>query len=103
MWPQKQLLGTLCSLLVEECLLLKTVESTHFKTCQSVKGATNRVCVFLEKFIPDFQKSKVLILFIVDLLDNLLLGRDGVLTSVVTPFHPYVISKQMEQFVLQNF
>ncbi|XP_058209782.1 midasin-like isoform X2 [Rhododendron vialii] len=96
MWPQKQLLGTLCSLLVEECLLLKTVESTHFKTCQSVKGATNRVCVFLEKFIPDFQKSK-------DLLDNLLLGRDGVLTSVVTPFHPYVISKQMEQFVLQNF
>ncbi|KAF7144686.1 hypothetical protein RHSIM_Rhsim04G0127600 [Rhododendron simsii] len=38
-----------------------------------------------------------------DLLDNLLLGRDSVLTSVTTPFHPYVISKQMEQFVSQNF
>ncbi|XP_058222016.1 midasin-like isoform X2 [Rhododendron vialii] len=96
MWQQKHLLGSLCSMLVEECLLLKTVESTHFNTCQSVKGAANRVCVFLEKFIPDFQKSK-------DLLDNHLLGRDRVLTSVTPPLHPYVVSKQMEQFVLQNF
>lgn len=38
-----------------------------------------------------------------DLLDDLLLGRDRVLTSVTAPLHPYVISKQMEQFVLQNF
>ncbi|KAF7137371.1 hypothetical protein RHSIM_Rhsim07G0217300 [Rhododendron simsii] len=96
MWQQKHLLGSLCSMLVEECLLLKTVESTHFNTCQRVKGAANRVCVFLEKFIPDFQKSK-------DLLDNHLLGRDRVLTSVTPTLHPYVVSKQMEQFVLQNF
>ncbi|KAF7135896.1 hypothetical protein RHSIM_Rhsim08G0236800 [Rhododendron simsii] len=96
MWQQKQLLGTLCSMLVEDCLLLKTVESTHLNTCQSVKGAANRVCIFLEKFIPDFQKSK-------DSLDNLLLGRERVLTSVTAPLYPCVISKQMEQFVLQNF
>ncbi|KAI8548545.1 hypothetical protein RHMOL_Rhmol07G0280600 [Rhododendron molle] len=96
MWQQKHLLGSLCSMLAEECLLLKTVESTHFSSCQSVKGAANRVCVFLEKFIPDFQKSK-------DLLDNHLLGRDRVLTSVTPPLHPYVVSKPMEQFVLQNF
>ncbi|KAI8544654.1 hypothetical protein RHMOL_Rhmol08G0312700 [Rhododendron molle] len=96
MWQQKQLLGTLCSMLVEDCLLLKTVESTHFDTCQSVKGAANRVSIFLEKFIPDFQKSK-------DLLDNLLLGRERVLTSGAAPLYPCVISKQMVQFVLQNF
>ncbi|KAG5541983.1 hypothetical protein RHGRI_021724 [Rhododendron griersonianum] len=96
MWQQKHLLGSLCSMLAEECLLLKTVESTHFSSCQSVKGAANRVCVFLEKFIPDFQKSK-------DLLDNHLLGRDRVLTSVTPPLHPCVVSKPMEQFVLQIF
>lgn len=38
-----------------------------------------------------------------DLLDNLLLGRDRILTSVTAPLYPYVVSKQMEQFVLQNF
>ncbi|KAL6993116.1 hypothetical protein U1Q18_011234 [Sarracenia purpurea var. burkii] len=95
MWQQKQLFDSLCSMLPEECLLLKTVESSHFSSCQIVKAAASRVRVFVEKFIPDFQKSK-------DLLDSLLIGHDRVVTSLTTSLHPYVLSKQMEQLVLQN-
>ncbi|KAL7162677.1 hypothetical protein ACSBR2_043041 [Camellia fascicularis] len=96
MWQQKQLLDSLCSTLLEECLLLKTVESNHLNNCQSVKAAANRVRVFLKKFIPDFQKSK-------DLLDRYLIGLDRVVTSLATSLHPCVVSKQMEQLVFQNF
>ncbi|CAL5443785.1 unnamed protein product [Camellia sinensis] len=96
MWQQKQLLDSLCSTLLEECLLLKAVESNHLNNCQSVKAAANRVRVFLEKFIPDFQKSK-------DLLDCYLIGLDRVVTSLAISLHPCVVSKQMEQLVFQNF
>ena len=59
MWQQKHLFDGLYSMLHEESLLLRTVESTHLSTCQHVKGSTNRVLVFIEKFVPLFQKSKV--------------------------------------------
>ncbi|GFY97181.1 midasin-like protein [Actinidia rufa] len=96
MWQQKQLFDGLCSMSLEESLLLKTVESNHLNNCKTVKDAANRVRVFIERFIPDFQKSK-------DLLDNFLLGHDRVVTSATASLHPCVISKQMEQLVLQNF
>uniref|UniRef100_F6HXY6 Midasin n=2 Tax=Vitis vinifera TaxID=29760 RepID=F6HXY6_VITVI len=96
MWQQKQLFDGLCSMLHEESLLLRTVESTHLSTCQHVKGSANRVLVFIEKFVPLFQKSK-------ESLDDYLLGRNRVLTTVATSFYPPVITKQMEQLVFQNF
>ncbi|XP_052182550.1 midasin isoform X2 [Diospyros lotus] len=97
MWQQKQLFDSLCSMLHEECLLLKTVEVNHLDVCQSVKAAANRVRIFIEKFIPDFQKSK-------DLLDSYLVGHDRVVaTSASASLHPIVVSKQMEQLVSQNF
>ena len=82
-------------MLHEESLLLRTVESTHLSTCQHVKGSTNRVLVFIEKFVPLFQKSK-------ESLDDHFLGHNRVLTTVGTSFYPPVITKQMEQLVFQN-
>lgn len=113
MWKQKQLFDGLTTLLAEESLLLRTVESTHLKSCRSVRPAANHVLQFIEKFIPVTQKSK-------ESLDNYLLGPLGGLQSllqesldksllgrVVTisagPSRPYIISKQMEQLVYKNF
>ena len=55
----QQLFDILCSMLHEESLLLRTVETAHFNSCQQDKVAANRVLVFIEKFVPVFQKSKV--------------------------------------------
>ncbi|KAA8540261.1 hypothetical protein F0562_024176 [Nyssa sinensis] len=96
MWQQKQLFDSLCAMMHEECLLLKTVESNHLTNCQTVKAAANKVHVFIEEFVPDFRKSK-------DLLDNYLLGHNRVITTEAAALHPYIISKQMEQLVFQNF
>ncbi|XP_048233780.1 midasin isoform X2 [Ricinus communis] len=113
MWKQKQLFDSLVAMLVEESLLLKTVESTHSKSCRSVKPATNHVLQFIEKFIPLMQKSK-------ESLDNHLIGHLGVMQTLMQesldkyllchvgtisphPMRPYVISKQMEDLVHTNF
>ncbi|KAK9282811.1 hypothetical protein L1049_011033 [Liquidambar formosana] len=96
MWNQKQLFDSLCAMLHEESLLLRTVESTHLNTCQSVKAEANRILVFIEKFVPVFHKSK-------ESLDNFLLGHDRFITTVAASLRPFVISKQMEQLVFQNF
>ncbi|KAJ6959314.1 midasin isoform X1 [Populus alba x Populus x berolinensis] len=113
MWKQKQLFDGLTTLLAEESLLLRTVESTHLKSCRSVRPVANHMLQFIEKFIPVTQKSK-------ESLDNYLLGQLGGLQSllkesldksllgrVVTisagPSRPYIISKQMEQLVYKNF
>uniref|UniRef100_A0A6N2MX25 AAA+ ATPase domain-containing protein n=1 Tax=Salix viminalis TaxID=40686 RepID=A0A6N2MX25_SALVM len=113
MWKQKQLFDGLTTLLAEESLLLRTVESTHLKSCQSVRPAANHVLQFIEKFIPVTQKSK-------ESLDNYLLGQLGGLQSLLQesldksllgrdvtisagPSRPYIISKQMEQLVYKNF
>ncbi|KAK0592093.1 hypothetical protein LWI29_013199 [Acer saccharum] len=57
-WQQKQLLDSLHTLLVEELLLLRTVEKTHSNYCQSVRATTQKVLAFIERFAPAIQKSK---------------------------------------------
>ncbi|KAF8388344.1 hypothetical protein HHK36_027010 [Tetracentron sinense] len=96
MWQQKQLFDSLYAMSYEVSLLLKTVENAHLNTCQSVKVEANKILVFIDKFIPDFQKSK-------ESLDNYLLSHDRIITTVATSFPPFLISKQMEQLVMQNF
>ena len=118
----QQLFDSLCAMLHDECLLLRTVELSHLNTCQSVKVSAKQILLFVEKFVPDFQKSKVFISFILlfwmvqallhaflmeiswqELLDNYLLGHDRVITSVEVPLQPNGITKQMEQLVYENF
>ncbi|KAJ6958827.1 hypothetical protein NC653_037170 [Populus alba x Populus x berolinensis] len=76
MWKQKQLFDGLTTLLAEESLLLRTVESTHLKSCRSVRPAANHMLQFIEKFIPVTQKSK-------ESLDNYLVGQLGGLQSLL--------------------
>ncbi|GMH22037.1 hypothetical protein Nepgr_023880 [Nepenthes gracilis] len=95
MWQQKELFDTLCVLSHEEALLLRTVESTHLDTCHHVKVAANRILGFIEKFTPCFRKYKAL-------LDYNLLGH-GDKIKMATSIRPLLISKEMEQFVIQNF
>ncbi|XVF27015.1 hypothetical protein REPUB_Repub14bG0070000 [Reevesia pubescens] len=96
MWQQKQLFDNLDAMLVEESLLLRTVESTHLNSCQNVKAAASRILGFIEEFIPVFKKSK-------EWLDNYFIGRDGSTTTLAGTARPYVISEQMEKLVLHNF
>ncbi|XP_010261987.1 PREDICTED: midasin isoform X2 [Nelumbo nucifera] len=95
MWQQKLLFDNLCSMAHEAHLLLRTVESTHSNTCPSVKATANKVLLFIEKFIPDFQKSK-------ELLDHYLLSNNGYVTTQADSL-PLLISKRMEQLVIENF
>lgn len=71
----QQLFDILCSLLHEESLLLRTVETAHFNSCQQDKVAANRILVFIEKFVHVFQKSKVHICssFLLSLVLNVVL------------------------------
>ncbi|XP_038723701.1 midasin [Tripterygium wilfordii] len=96
MWQQKQLLDLLCSMLREESLLLRTVVDSHSNSCQSVKPAANQVLAFIGKFIPVLQRSK-------ESLDDYLLGHHVAITTVNASSQPYIITKQMEQLVLNNF
>lgn len=96
MWRQKQLFDSLCVMFHEEYLVLKTVESTHLSSCESIKDEANRVTVVIEKFLPLFQKSK-------DKLDHYLLGSDKIVAMVAPSLPPLLISKKMEQLVLENF
>ncbi|KAL0415065.1 UNVERIFIED_CONTAM: Midasin, partial [Sesamum latifolium] len=78
MWQQKQLFDGFCTLLYEEHLLLQTVENNHLNTCSSVKDGVEKIHLFIQKVLPDFQKSK-------NLLDHHLLGscEDITMPSVV--------------------
>ncbi|XP_017978548.1 PREDICTED: midasin [Theobroma cacao] len=96
MWQQKQLFDDLDAMLVEETLLLRTVEGTHSNSCQKVKAAANRILGFIEGFIAVFKKSK-------ELLDSYFIGCDGSIITLAGTIRLYVISKQMEKVVLQNF
>lgn len=119
----------------EEYLVLKTVESTHLSSCESIKDEANRVTVVIEKFLPLFQKSKVCIIYscslslsflfflfsfsfcryslllafyifanlLQDKLDHYLLGSDKIVAMVAPSLPPLLISKKMEQLVLENF
>ncbi|KAJ0755641.1 putative von Willebrand factor, type A, AAA+ ATPase domain, midasin, midasin, AAA lid domain 7 [Helianthus annuus] len=96
MWRQKQLFDTMCNSLDDECLLLKSVENNHLNNCQSVGAAAKQIHRFLEEFALKFKKSK-------ETLDSYLFGDCGSLISTSVVLHPYGITKEMEQFVQQNF
>ncbi|XP_023760194.1 midasin [Lactuca sativa] len=95
MWRQKQLFDAMCDMLNDECLLLKSVENNHLNNCSSVGVGAGRIRLFLEKFVPEFKKSK-------ELLDGYLFGDCGGVLSTEVVLHPHGITKQMEQFVQQN-
>ncbi|KAJ4957407.1 hypothetical protein NE237_024518 [Protea cynaroides] len=96
LWQQKQLFDSLCAMFYEISLLLRTVGNTHSNDCQSIKVAVNSFLLFVERFIPDFQKSK-------ESLDHYLLGGSGSLTSPAASLPPFIISRQMEELAMQNF
>nr|POE66976.1 protein gle1 [Quercus suber] len=96
LWQQKELFDGLCAMLNEASLVLRTFEDTHLNTCHGVKAAANRVLAFIGKFVPDFQKSK-------EALDYYLLGQNRSTATLASTSHCYVITKQMEQLVSQNF
>ncbi|KAK4395085.1 Midasin, partial [Sesamum angolense] len=96
MWQQKQLFDSFCTLLYEEHLFLQTVENNHLNTCSSVKDGVEKIHLFVQKVLPDFQKSK-------NLLDHHLLGSCDDTTMVGITLHPYGVTKEMEQLVNENF
>ncbi|KAK9989956.1 hypothetical protein SO802_024941 [Lithocarpus litseifolius] len=93
---QQELFDGLCAMLNEASLVLRTFEDTHLNTCHGVKAAANWVLAFIGKFVPDFQKSK-------EALDYYLLGQNRSTATLAGTSHCYVITKQMEQLVSQNF
>ncbi|GAB2222234.1 hypothetical protein Drorol1_Dr00013440 [Drosera rotundifolia] len=96
MWNQKELFDALCALSQEEVLLLRTVESSHLNTCQNVKAAIGQMLDLVEKFSPSFKKSKAM-------LDFYVLGDSRHAIKIATELRPILISKDMEQSVIQNF
>ncbi|KAK8664402.1 hypothetical protein V6N13_084194 [Hibiscus sabdariffa] len=96
MWQQKQLFDNLAAMIVEESLLLRTVECAHWNSCQNVKAIANRILGVVEEFIPILKRSK-------ESLDNYFIGSDGSIITFAGVSHPFVISQQMEQLVLYNF
>ncbi|CAI0419971.1 unnamed protein product [Linum tenue] len=111
---EKELLDALSSMLIEESLLLETLETAHLQSCEEVKPAANHVLQVLDKFIPLIKKSK-------ETLDKYLLSHGGMVQIVVEgsldkyilgqvghiseagPFYPYVVSGQMTQSLFTNF
>ncbi|EXB29684.1 hypothetical protein L484_013458 [Morus notabilis] len=96
MWQQKLLFDSLCSISHDELLLLRTFERNHSETCENVKASSHEILEFVEKFFPIFQNSK-------ELLDNNLLGGDRDITIVPASPYLFVVSRQMEALVSQNF
>ncbi|KAL2243207.1 UNVERIFIED_CONTAM: Midasin, partial [Sesamum indicum] len=96
MWQQKQLFDGFCTLLYEEHLLLQTVENSHLNTCSSVRDGAEAIRLFIQKVLPDFQKSK-------NLLDHHLLGSCEYIAMVGIALHPSGVTKEMEQLVNLNF
>ncbi|XP_048323691.2 midasin isoform X2 [Ziziphus jujuba] len=96
MWQQKQLFDSLYSISNDELVLLKKFETTHLSTCKTVKAASNRFIALIEKFLPVFWNSK-------EQLDNNLLGQDRDITDLAAPPHLFVVSKEMEELISQNF
>ncbi|XVF07654.1 hypothetical protein REPUB_Repub06bG0158200 [Reevesia pubescens] len=86
MWQQKQLFDNLDAMLVEESLLLRTLESTHLNSCQNVKAAASRILGFIEEFIPIFKKSKCDVFIYVSCAQTALLDSKEFLAPVITPF-----------------
>ncbi|KAK4479548.1 hypothetical protein RD792_015065 [Penstemon davidsonii] len=96
MWQQKQLFDSFCVMMYEEHLLLETVEKSHLNTCSSVRQGAEKIHLFIQKVLPDFQNSK-------NLLNHHLLGSNEDITAVEIVFHPFGVTKEMEQLINQNF
>ncbi|OVA06149.1 von Willebrand factor [Macleaya cordata] len=96
MWQQKHLFDSLYAISHEASLLLRKVENSHLNTCQSVKVESNKILVFIEKFMSNLKKSK-------ESLDRYLLGDNRIVTTPAACSPPFVVSQQMEQLVMQNF
>ncbi|XP_073015322.1 midasin-like isoform X1 [Primulina eburnea] len=96
MWQQKQLFDGFCTMMYEAHLLLLTVENTHLSTCSTVKCGAEKIRLFIQNILPDFQKSK-------NLLDHYLLGSNGNIAMNEIKLQPYGVTKEMELLVNENF
>ncbi|XP_031485697.1 midasin isoform X2 [Nymphaea colorata] len=94
MWHQKTVFDNLCQMFRESLLLLGNIKGVHLSSCDGVRDDVNGFVTLIEKFAPIVQQSKAL-------LDKYLLCNDSVLTA--PPMHPLLITKRMEEFVIQNF
>ncbi|KAK9734478.1 hypothetical protein RND81_04G142700 [Saponaria officinalis] len=95
MWQQKELFDSLFSTLNEESLMFKTIQDTHQSTCQNIKTAADDIVAFISKKIRLVEDSKAF-------LDGELLGG-GSSIKLTAQMRAIVITKEMEQTVIQNF
>ncbi|MCL7041050.1 hypothetical protein MKW94_021075 [Papaver nudicaule] len=96
MWQQKHLFDSLYTMSRESSLLLRKVEDSHFSGCSTVKVESHKVLVIIEMFMSKLKKSK-------ESLDQYLLSGNRIDTTLEPCTTPFIVSKQMEQLVLQNF
>ncbi|XP_020530997.1 LOW QUALITY PROTEIN: midasin [Amborella trichopoda] len=96
MHQQKHLLDSLYDTSSDVSLLLRTIEDSHSSTCKDVRAEANKMSLFIEKFIPDLLKAK-------EMLDQYFLGSKGFVTTHPSCERPYIVPKQMEELVVQNF
>lgn len=60
----QQLFDSLCVLLHEERLFLQTVVDNHLSPCTSVKHSAMKILLFIGKYFPNIQKTKVIFVWI---------------------------------------
>ncbi|KAI3964519.1 hypothetical protein MKW92_001685 [Papaver armeniacum] len=96
MWQQKHLFDSLYTMSRESSLLLRKVEDSHLNGCSIVKVESQQILVVIERFMSNFKKSK-------ESLDQYLLSGNQIVTTPESCATPFIVSKQMEQLVLQNF
>ncbi|XP_026437070.1 midasin-like [Papaver somniferum] len=96
MWQQKHLFDSLYTMSHESSLLLRKVEDSHLNGCSIVKVESHKILVVIERFMSGFKQSK-------ESLDQYLLSGNRTVTTPESCDTPFIVSKQMEQLVLQNF
>uniref|UniRef100_A0A1D1XHG4 Midasin n=1 Tax=Anthurium amnicola TaxID=1678845 RepID=A0A1D1XHG4_9ARAE len=96
MWKQKKLFDMLVTLSRDVSLLLRCIGNSHLNACHGVKGEAEMLSSFIDKHVQSFVKSK-------ESLDKCLLGVAGVVTPFVVCNTPFIILKQMEVLIMQNF
>lgn len=111
----QKLFDSLCSISHDELLLLRTFDSTHLETCETVKAASHGVIASIEEFFPSLKNSKVCFphpsfhislntcscSILISILWQKLL--DNILLELPTPRDLFVFSKKMEGLVFDNF
>ncbi|XP_073126022.1 midasin isoform X2 [Henckelia pumila] len=93
---QKKLFDGFYTMMYEADLLLRTVENTHLSTCSTVKCGAEKIRLFIQNILPEFQTSK-------NLLDCHLLGSIGHIAMNDIKLQPYGVTKEMELLVKKNF